>query len=163
MNEVLQRRWPSLKSAFPDIIGQCAVTLVSWRDELRHRRSAKLRMDEPLASLADRLVNQEARKLRLGWARQALVAQNLTQLDVPVAPASPEAGVIDDDEIARLDSLIAELPVSHELTIRAQLRSEAPDGPPLHEQLACSPGAARVRLTRARQALSHLLDYKRQR
>jgi DNA-directed RNA polymerase specialized sigma24 family protein len=163
MNDVLQRRWQSLKRAHPDIIGQCGVMLVSWRDELRHGHTRKLRFDETLATLADRLVNQEARKLRLGWTLEALAAQNLTQLDVQVAPASPETLAIDDEETARLDALIAELPVAHELTIRAQLRSEAADGAPLHEQLGCSPGAARVRLTRARQALSDLLDYKRQR
>jgi hypothetical protein len=163
LHRTLERRWPALKSAFPDIIGQCGVTLVSWRHEVRTGGRSQLHVDDSLDVLAERLVHQEARQVRRGWAREALLSQNLTQLDVPGSPASAEALAIDDEESEHLDALIAELPVAHEMIIRAQLRSEAADGPPLHEQLGCSAGAARVRLTRARRALSDLLDYKRQR
>jgi hypothetical protein len=59
-----------------------------------------------------------------------------------------------------VDHVLARLPVSAEQTLRAQLRHESGDGPPLHEALGCSRGAARVRLTRARQALVGLLHEK---
>jgi hypothetical protein len=162
LNETLQRRWPSLKSAYPDIIGQCGVALVHWRHDLRAGRGKQLRIDDPLPVLAERLVHQEARQMRRGWARDAVVADNLTQLDVPAIPPSPEAIALDAEEALRLDDLIAELPFAHEQAIRAQLRAEMPDGPPLHEALGCRPGAARVRLTRARQALARLLDTRRE-
>ncbi len=161
LNEALQRRWPSLKSAYPDIIGQCGVALVHWRHDLRAGRGKQLRIDDPLPVLAERLVHQEARQIRRGWARDAVVADNLTLLDVPAMPPSPEAVALDAEEEQRLDDLIAQLPFAHEQAIRAQLQAEMPDGPPLHETLGCRPGAARVRLTRARQALARLLDTRR--
>ncbi len=162
LNERLQRRWPALKDAHPDIIGQCAVVLVGWRDELRRGHRGKLRLQDGIAALADRLVNQEARKARTGRRVDALLAEQLPLAETPVMSSSPEASAVDAEEVGQLDDLIAQLPLAHEQAIRAQLRAEMPDGPPLHEALGCRPGAARVRLTRARQALARLLDYRRE-
>ena len=80
--------------------------------------------------------------------------------DLPVERPTPEDGLIDADERRRMGDVLAELPVSAEQALRAQLRHEAGEGPPIHEALGCSRGAARVRLSRARQALVALLQGK---
>jgi hypothetical protein len=155
----LRSHWPTLQSSYRDIIGACGVMLVQWREELRTGRSVKLREDEPIAVLADRLVNQEARKVR-EWNRGATrLAEELTPYDaLPVI--SPEEQAIGTEIEREVEAKLAQLPVAAEQTLRAQLRHESGDGPPLHEALGCSRGAARVRLTRARQALVGLLHKK---
>jgi hypothetical protein len=155
----LRSHWPTLQSSYRDIIGACGVMLVQWREELRTGRSAKLHEDEPIAVLADRLVNQEARKVR-EWNRGATrLAEELTPHDASLV-ITPEEQAIGTEIERDVEAQLAQLPVAAEQTLRAQLRHESGDGPPLHQALGCSRGAARVRLTRARQALIGLLHKK---
>jgi hypothetical protein len=153
----LRRRWPALEASHRDIIGACGVVLVQWRAELRAERGDKLHLNEPIATLADRLLNQEARKVRLWQRGAASVVDRLAEQGEFVDPPTPEDAVLEAENQRRVESVLESLAPSAEQTLRAQLRHDAAEGPPLHEALGCSRGAARVRLTRARQALTDLL------
>jgi DNA-directed RNA polymerase specialized sigma24 family protein len=160
MEGCLRRRWPALEGAHRDIIGACGVVLVQWRAELRAGRSSKLRLDESIVALADRLVHQEARVARR-WRRNVVVLEEgLAAQGPPADPPTPEGTLLDAEDRRRVEDALAKLPLSAEQTLRAQLLHESAEGPPLHQALGCSPGAARVRLTRARQALTRILGYR---
>jgi DNA-directed RNA polymerase specialized sigma24 family protein len=130
---------------------------VTWRADAQAGDASKLRPDDPLEQLSARLVNSHARKVRHA-RRGEWKMQSRYRLE-PRLPAnpSPEAAALGSEEKAHLNAAIAELPPQQARVMRIYLAHDGGTGPEMHEALQCAKGAARMQVSRARQALIELL------
>jgi DNA-directed RNA polymerase specialized sigma24 family protein len=151
LKQELERRWPALRALHDDVLGEIAVALVAWRAEARDGDTSKLRPEEPLDALAARLVNAQARKVRRSlrgeWEQRGRYAH---EAPVPDDPGPEALGAEERNWVA---SCIDELPPAYAHALRVYLDRHAGDGLEAHVALECGKGAARMRISRAREAL----------
>jgi hypothetical protein len=157
MNHELRRRWPALRAQHDDILGAIAVTLVTWREEVRDGESKKLSEGESLDSLAARLVNVQARKARRALSIERDMRDAHRHQPAATDQLGPEAAALRAEERTWVEDGIAELPPSHAQTLRACLAHDSGQGPPPHRALDCRKATARKRIQRAGEALFEVL------
>jgi len=146
----LLRDYPQLRHVHDEILDAAEMLLFEWRS--KHLAGEKrLDLDEPLQSLARRLVKQEAEKESIYSGHNVVGSKAVSKkvLKKLSVPAESEDQLVVDDLVQGID----ELPEEMAAVLIAEAQRVLNDGPPLAEQLGVTPEAARKRLERARREL----------
>jgi DNA-directed RNA polymerase specialized sigma24 family protein len=153
--QVLWDRFAQLGDAEADILDEAESLLFEWSQGPKARD--RLERGDTLGKLAFRLVWQVSRdRLRQAQRQERLIEEVLAEGGVASCdPPAPGLGT------AALLAVIAALPETCRDVLEAEVAFQHGNGPPLAEALSVSPGAARVRLTRARAVLNRALREKK--
>jgi DNA-directed RNA polymerase specialized sigma24 family protein len=144
-------RFAHLAAQHSDILDEAESLLFEWSVAPRAREL--LPKGETLGTLAFRLVSQVARQRSRQQIHDARLAVAL-RAEAGKASVEPPAAGFGSGAIV---ALILALPDTHREVLLAEAGSQLGEGPSLAEALGVKPGAARMRLQRARAVLLRAL------